>query len=331
LVSPHRTNRPWRGAVERQAEHVIPAYDPECYLCPGNVRASGERNPRYPGTFIFDNDFPALSKDPPQDDFDRDGLLLARSERGICRVISFSPRHDKSLPRMSLPDIAELVAVLAEETRRLNAIDYINAVQIFENRGAMMGASNPHPHCQVWATESLPNEIAKEILAQSDYFESKKSCLLCDYLALEEKAGERIVCENQDFVALVPFWAIWPFETLVLSKQHVGGLDELSAREVESLADIWRRLTIRYDNLFEVPFPYSMGFHQRPADGTQHPAFHFHAHFYPPLLRSANVRKFMVGFELLGSPQRDITPEAAAERLQSLSETHYLERAAQAG
>lgn len=326
MVSPQRTDRPWQGALEKPADAEAPAYDPECYLCPGNVRAGGERNPSYSGTFAFDNDFPALRPDVPAVEIDEGGLLVARSEPGLCRVISFSPRHDLGLSRMKPADISDVVEAWRTEYVRLGALECINSVQIFENRGSMMGASNPHPHCQVWASHSLPNELAKETRTQTEYFAREKSCLLCDYITLEQRARERIVCDNEDFVAVVPFWAIWPFETMVVSQRHLGGLDELSPSETVSLAEILSRLTIRYDNLFEVPFPYSMGFHQRPTDGALHPHWHFHGHFYPPLLRSATVRKHMVGFEMLGSPQRDITPESAAERLRGLSEIHYLDR-----
>jgi UDPglucose--hexose-1-phosphate uridylyltransferase len=326
LVSPQRTDRPWLGAEEPQPDAAAPAYDPACTLCPGNARASGARNPPYAAAFVFDNDFPALRPDAPAGVIGEEGLLVAEAETGVCRVICYSPCHDLSLPRMTLPDVATVVAVWTEEYRRLGALDFVNSVQIFENRGAMMGTSNPHPHGQIWASRSLPNEVVKEAQAQADYLARHGSCLLCDYLSLEETARERIVCANEDFVALVPFWAIWPYETTILSRRHLGGLDELLPHEVSSLADILRRLTIRTDNLFEVPFPYSMGLHQRPTDGAPHPHWHFHAHFYPPLLRSASVRKFMVGFEMLGSPQRDITAEAAAERLRALSEIHYLDR-----
>ncbi len=326
LVSPQRTDRPWQGAEEPQPDAALPAYDPGCTLCPGNLRASGKRNPPYAGTFAFDNDFSALCLDTPSAEISEGGLLVAEVETGVCRVICYSPRHDLSLPRMALPDVATVVAVWTEEYRRLGALDVVNSVQIFENRGAMMGTSNPHPHGQIWASRSLPNELVKEAQAQADYLAGHGSCLLCDYLSLEETARERIVCTNGDFVALVPFWAIWPYETMILSRRHLGALDELLPHEADNLADILRRLTIRTDNLFEVPFPYSMGFHQRPTDGAPHPHWHFHAHFYPPLLRSASVRKFMVGFEMLGSPQRDITAESAAERLRALSEIHYLDR-----
>jgi UDPglucose--hexose-1-phosphate uridylyltransferase len=326
LVSPHRTDRPWQGQTERRAEATAPAYDPDCYLCPGNPRANGECNPPYAGTLAFDNDFAALRRDAPTDEVNEDGLLVARGEPGVCRVICFSPRHDLTLSRMNVPDIVSVVEVWGEEYRRLGSLGSINSVQIFENRGSIMGASNPHPHCQIWASHGLPNELAKEAVAQSDYLALHQSCLLCDYLALEEKAGERIVCQNEHFVVLVPFWAVWPFETMLLPRRHIGALDESSTDEAVALANILGRLTIRYDNLFEAPFPYSMGFHQRPTDGYPHPDWHFHGHFYPPLLRSATVRKFMVGFEMLGSPQRDITAESAAQRLRNLPAVHYLDR-----
>ena len=226
---------------------------------------------------------------------------------------------------MQTDDIRQVVDAWTAEYLELGSVDYIRSVQIFENRGEMMGASNPHPHCQIWASESIPNELAKEEAFQSTYSASHDSCLLCDYLALERASGARIVCENNSFVALVPFWAVWPFETMLLAKRHRTGLDELESDERSDLADVMKRITTRYDNLFEVSFPYTMGFHQRPTDGLAHPHFHFHAHYYPPLLRSATVRKFMVGFEMLATPQRDITPESAAERLRALSEIHYLD------
>ncbi|PWB80168.1 MAG: galactose-1-phosphate uridylyltransferase [Methylocystaceae bacterium] len=331
IVSPHRTARPWRGQEEDLSVVDRPAYDSTCYLCPGNQRANAERNPRYGGVFAFDNDFPALTPDAPPDGLDDNGLLVARGEPGICRVVCFSERHDLTLSRMQVCDIVRVVEAWREEHRRLGALEFIDYVQIFENRGAMMGASNPHPHCQIWATRSLPNEIVKETRSQNDYLTRKKSCLLCDYLALEEKLGERVVCRNDHFTALVPFWAAWPFETMVLPRRHIGAFDDFGGEETYAFAEILRLLTVRYDNLFKSPFPYSMGFHQRPTDRERHPAWHFHAHFYPPLLRSAAVRKFMVGFELLGSPQRDITPEAGARRLRDLPTTHYAESVGDSG
>jgi UDPglucose--hexose-1-phosphate uridylyltransferase len=321
LVAPHRTQRPWLGQVEKTTPETRSTYDPACYLCPGNTRAGGVRNPVYTGTFVFDNDFPALLSDTPAGGLDERGLIVARSEPGICRVVCFSPRHDLAIPRMNVPDIRRVVDVWVEQYHALGALPVINYVQIFENCGAMMGASNPHPHCQIWANANLPNEPAKEQTALSDYLTAGDTCLLCDYLALEQASGERLVCENDHFWAGVPFWAIWPFETMVIGKRHVTDLGGLTNDERDGLADILKRLTTRYDNLFEVSFPYSMGFHQRPTDGQLHPEWHLHAHFYPPLLRSATVRKFMVGYEMLGTPQRDITAETAAGRLREVAES----------
>jgi UDPglucose--hexose-1-phosphate uridylyltransferase len=327
LVSPHRTKRPWLGKVETTASADLPSYDPTCYLCPGNERAGGARNPQYTKTFVFDNDYAAILPDAPDFAVDDGGLLVAHAERGIPRVMCFSPRHDLAIPRMSLDAIAELIAVWTEQYCSLGEIDWVRHVQIFENRGALMGASNPHPHCQVWGTASVPVVPVKELAAFREYSDTKSACLLCDYLRLELQRGERVICENDAFAVLVPFWAVWPFETMVISKRHFSSLAELTGEERKSLADILRRVTIRYDNLFETSFPYSMGFHQRPTDGGDYAAWHFHAHYLPPLLRSATVQKFMVGFELLGNPQRDITAESAAKRLHDLPEIHYLERA----
>jgi UDPglucose--hexose-1-phosphate uridylyltransferase len=326
LVSPHRTQRPWQGQQERAAQPAERAYDPDCYLCPGNMRANGAVNPPYKHTLVFANDFPALRSESDEDGFHHGGLIVAEPERGVCKVVCFSPRHDLTLARMSVEEIEPVIKVWSDEYRALGAMSAISWVQIFENRGATMGASNPHPHCQIWATETLPNEAVKELAAQRAYSAERGKCLLCDYLALEVASGERLVCENQHFVALTPFWAVWPFETLVLPRRHFGAMDELQPNEARALADILRQVTIRYDNLFEISFPYSMGFHQSPTDGAAHPEWHFHAHFYPPLLRSATVRKFMVGFEMLGSPQRDITPEDAARRLRETPAIHYLDR-----
>lgn len=323
LVSPHRSKRPWQGQVEKQVPDARPSHDPTCYLCPRNPRAGGVPNPDYTTTYVFDNDFASLLPEVPGGEVNTAGLLVARAERGVCRVICFSPRHDLSLAEMSAQEILPVVDVWAAQYRELGALPYVNHVQIFENKGLMMGCSNPHPHGQIWASESLPAEPAKELARQQEYLGRTGCCLLCDYLAQEERAGERLICANEHFVALVPFWAIWPFETMVLPRRHAGALPELTPAERTSLADILHRVTARYDNLFEVSFPYSMGWHQTPTDGAAHPEWHLHAHFLPPLLRSATVKKFMVGFELLGNPQRDITPEWAAERLRSLSEEHY--------
>jgi len=328
LVSPQRNERPWQGHVEAAADVEVPAHDPDCYLCPRSTRAGGLVNPDYRSTHVFDNDFPAVLQPVTPVDQAVGDLLVARAEAGICRVVCFTPRHDLTLARMDRHALRGVIDVWVDETRALGAEADIGYVQIFENRGAAMGASNPHPHGQIWATATVPNEPAREQEAIRAYHASRGTCLLCDYLALELARGERVVCENDAFVALVPFWAVWPFETLVLPRRHFGGFAELTSAERDALADILKRLTTRYDNLFETPFPYSMGFHQRPSDGEPHDEWHLHAHFYPPLLRSATVRKFMVGFEMLGTPQRDMTPEDAAARLRAASEEHYGEREA---
>ncbi len=321
LVSPHRTQRPWQGQVERAARPSSVAYDPNCYLCPGNTRAGGTRNAAYTRTFVFENDYAALKRDTPDFRHDESGLLVAESEPGNCRVVCFSPRHDLTLARMEAADIRPVVDAWVGQFLELYAMPHIGYVQIFENRGEMMGCSNPHPHGQIWATRSLPNEIEKEDRSQNEYRRDRGACLLCDYLALEEKAGERVVCRNEFFTAVLPFWAIWPFEILLMSRRHHSAMDEFAEPARDALASILKEITTRYDNLFECSFPYSMGFHQRPG----HENWHFHAHFHPPLLRSATVRKFMVGYELLCQPQRDITPESAAARLRELPARHYLD------
>jgi UDPglucose--hexose-1-phosphate uridylyltransferase len=318
LVSPHRTDRPWQGQVEKEKSEAAVEYDPNCYLCPGNARAGGARNPNYTSTFVFTNDYAALLPDTPEEHGSESDLLVWDNERGTCKVVCFSPRHDLTVARMDVAAIRTVIDVWAEQYLEIGALPYVNNVQIFENRGEMMGASNSHPHCQIWATEHLPDEIVKEQSSQAKWLSGRGNCLLCDYLAEERAIGERIVCENDGFVALVPFWAVWPFETMLVSRRHVGSLDQHNSEERAALADIMKRLTTRYDQLFDVSFPYTMGFHQRPTDGQEHPEWHLHAHYYPPLLRSAKVRKFMVGFEMLCMPQRDITPEAAAERLRNL-------------
>lgn len=330
LVSPHRTKRPWQGQIEIPPADVRPAYDPTCYLCPGNARAGGFRNPDYSTTFVFDNDFAALLPDTPPgaltqdgpeavpDDSSRPSLLQARSERGVCRVVCFSPRHNLTLAGLEISAIRAVVDTWVAQVEELSALPFITYVQVFENRGAMMGASNPHPHGQIWATESVPLHVAREQQTQAAHYARYGRTLLADYLATELDEGTRLVCANEHFVALVPFWAVWPFETLVISRRPVAALPALRADERDGLAAVLKELTTRYDRLFQTSFPYSMGFHQQPSDGAEHPEWHLHAHFYPPLLRSATVRKFMVGFELLGEPQRDITPEQAAQRLRDV-------------
>jgi UDPglucose--hexose-1-phosphate uridylyltransferase len=320
LVSPHRTQRPWQGQVERIVQEKRPTYDPQCYLCPGNSRSGGHQNPKYTSTFVFDNDYAALMPEGEGGAVNESPLIVARAERGICRVVCFSPRHDLTISNMELDHIAGVVELWCDQYRQLGAVDWINYIEIFENRGEMMGASNPHPHCQLWANQTIPNYPATEQQAQLEFLKNQENCLLCEYLCLEEEAGKRIVCSNEHFTVVVPFWAVWPFEVLVLARQHVTGMDQLDKDAQRALADILKRITSRYDNIFGVSFPYSMGFHQRPTDNEEHPEWHLHAHYFPPLLRSATIRKFMVGYEMLAGPQRDTTPESAAERLRKSSE-----------
>jgi len=328
LVSPQRMQRPWQGEVAKLPSGPSVTYDPDCYLCPGNQRAGGKQTPKYSGTYAFDNDFPALLPEREPQEYEHDGLLVAQTDCGICRVLCFSPRHDLTIPRMNSQELRGMIDAWTEQFSSLAEIPWVRHVQIFENRGELMGASNPHPHCQIWANATLPNLPARENESLRAHHAEKHSCLLCDYLRLELQRNERVVCQNHAFAVLVPFWAVWPFETLLLSKRHIASIDQLNSEERDLLGDILRRITIRYDNLFETTFPYSMGFHQRPTDGQLHEAWHLHAHYFPPLLRSATVRKFMVGYELLASPQRDLTPESAAVRLCEISETHYLDRSA---
>ncbi len=323
LVSPHRTKRPWQGQVEKPAIEQRPQHDPDCYLCAGNERAGGLVNPDYDGTFVFQNDFSALLPDVPEGQAADHELLVSESESGLCRVICFSPRHDLTLAEMDVDAIRKVVDVWSEQYEELGALDYINHVQIFENKGAAMGCSNPHPHGQIWAQRSVPGEPAKELANMRRYFDDKGSTLLGNYLDVELERGERIVCENDHFATLVPFWAVWPFETMILCKRRVASLLELTDAEKDALGDIIKRTTTRYDNLFECSFPYSAGVHQAPTDGEPHPEWDLHMHFYPPLLRSATVKKFMVGYEMLGNPQRDITPEASSARLRELSDIHF--------
>jgi UDPglucose--hexose-1-phosphate uridylyltransferase len=317
LVSPHRTLRPWQGQTESIAPDTIPQYDPACYLCPGNARAGGEQTPQYDGTFVFENDYAALKPEGQYVREDVQGLLRAETERGICRVLCFSPRHDLTLATMDVPAIRRVVEVWAQQEAELAGKPEIGYVQIFENRGAMMGASNPHPHGQIWATEHVPDDPATETRTQAEYFAQHNDPLLLAYLRLELEQKERIVAENEHWVTVVPYWAVWPFETLLLPRLHVNNISGLSATQRDGLAAMLKQVTAGYNRVFDAPFPYSMGFHSAPCDGEPHPEWQLHAHFYPPLLRSATVRKFMVGFELLGSPQRDITPEAAAATLRA--------------
>jgi UDPglucose--hexose-1-phosphate uridylyltransferase len=313
--------RPWRGKVESQHREQRPAYDPNCYLCPGNSRAGGIVNPKYERTFVFTNDFSALLPNIPEAAPSGEPMLQSEAARGECRVICFSPRHDLTLPEMPLEAIKAVIDVWAEQTRELGM--RWHWVQVFENKGEIMGCSNPHPHGQIWAGSFLPNEPAKEERRQHEHWQRCRRPLLTDYLQLELSSGERLVLENEDWVVVVPFWATWPFETLVLPRRRVERLFDLSDSERQSLAQVLKRLLARYDNLFEVSFPYSMGWHGAPTDGKDYPYWQLHAHFMPPLLRSSTVKKFMVGYEMLAEAQRDLTPEQAATRLRALSEIHF--------
>ncbi len=321
LVSPQRTKRPWHGSVERARAESRPQYDPACYLCPGNIRANGERNPRYDSTFVFSNDFAAVLPDAPAANADGSPLFRLESARGEARVICFSPRHDLTLAEMSPAEIRLVVDLWAAQTAELGAS--YQWVQVFENRGDMMGASNPHPHGQIWATDSLGSIAAREDRQQRAYTDRYGSSLLRDYARQERQLGERAVLENESWLVVVPFWAVWPFETLLLPKSPLRRLPQLDDSQRDDLASILKRLLVKYDNLFEVSFPYSMGWHGAPFDGGDNKHWQLHGHFFPPLLRSATVKKFMVGYEMLAEAQRDITPEAAARRLRACSETHF--------
>ncbi len=321
LVSPHRNKRPWLGQVEKLPGENRPQYDPGCYLCPGNERAGGARNPAYTSTFAFTNDFAALLPGKPVSGGSLHPLLEYESSSGTCRVLCFSPRHDLSLAEMSVPEIQQVVALWAAQVAELGQA--YRWVQVFENKGAIMGCSNPHPHGQVWAGQALPNEPAKEEAQQLAYYRQQQRPLLLDYAEAEIAQGERIVLENEHWLVMAPFWAVWPFETLLLPRRHVAHLDRLEEGERRSLAEMLKGLLVRYDNLFETSFPYSMGWHGSPGDGKESPHWQLHAHFYPPLLRSATVKKFMVGYEMLAEAQRDLTAEQAAERLRMQDGLHY--------
>ena len=323
LVSPHRTQRPWLGQIETPTSQKAERYDSQCYLCPGNKRAGGAETPQYSGTYVFENDYAALKPDVPHAKLDErnTGLLRAETERGVCRVLCFDPRHDLTLATMEASSIRRVVDVWKEQALELGSRQDIQYVQIFENRGTMMGASNPHPHGQIWATEHIPNEPLAELREQREYFERHGEPLLSAYLRLEIEQAERVVLENEEWVAIVPFWAVWPFETLLLPKRTFARFEEMTEAESDGLASILKQITGAYNRIFHTPFPYSMEFHPAPYDAEEHPEWTMHAHFYPPLLRSATIRKFMVGFELLGSPQRDITPESAADTLRKVINT----------
>ena len=323
FVSPHRTQRPWQGELSTAAAEIRPPHDPNCYLCPGNKRANGEINPAYRSTFVFTNDFSALLNDTTSAHYNMSDLLLATSERGKCRVVNFSPRHDVTLAEMDEAAIVKVIEVWQNEFRTLSADPHIKHIQIFENKGAMMGNSNPHPHGQIWAQSSIPGEPLKELKQFKKHYAKNHRTLLADYLKVELKMQERVVYENSSFAVVVPFWAVWPYETMVISKRKRANIVQFTSREIKDFANVLSVVTIKYDNLFQTSFPYSAGMHQAPTDGKLYPEWHFHMHFYPPLLRSASIKKFMVGYELLAEPQRDLTPEYSANVLRKLSVIHY--------
>ena len=321
FVSPQRNRRPWQGRIEPTPAASRPQYDPQCYLCPGNVRANGEHNPPYRSTYVFTNDYPAFLPETVAEDATQHPLLQAHVQAGTCRVVCFSPRHDLTLAQMPVPEVRTVVDAWVEQVTELG--QRWRWVQVFENKGELMGCSNPHPHGQIWASDFVPTHAARELTQQQLWFEKNRRPLLVDYAALESAAGERVVVQNADWVAVVPWWAVWPFETLLLPRRHVPSLPDLTTAERDSLAAILSRLLAGYDRLFEISFPYSAGWHGVPT-GPPDPrasteAYQLHAHFYPPLLRSATVKKFMVGYEMLAESQRDITPEQAAERLRSVA------------
>lgn len=317
LVSPHRAKRPWQGQNESVTNENRPAYDANCYLCAGNTRASGEQNLNYKDVFVFTNDFSALQSNSKQFNVNN-GLFVAESEQGICRVVCFSPDHSKSLADMDVKDIEKVISAWKNEYKDLGSKENINYVQIFENKGAVMGCSNPHPHGQIWSQSTLPNEVDKKDQRQQIYYDQKKKSLLGDYLQQELESKERIIYQNNHFVVLTPFWAIWPFETMIIPKKQQTNISELNEAQSMSFADAIAKITRAYDKLFSCSFPYSSGIHQAPTNGEPNNHWHWHMSFYPPLLRSATVKKFMVGYEMFGSPQRDITAEQAANRLKDL-------------
>lgn len=321
LVSPHRTKRPWLGKLESHPTEARPQYDPTCYLCPRNERANGTRNPDYTGTYVFVNDFSALLPDAENVPSSGYPFIKRQSVQGVSRVVCFSPRHDLTLPLMSIEEIRGVVDCWAMESAELGK--KYKWVQVFENKGAIMGCSNPHPHCQIWASTAVPNEPHKENAQQRQYWKSHGKNLLREYFHYEHSQEQRVVVENDDWLVVVPFWAVWPFETLLLPRRHVLRLPDLRETERKHLAEILKILATRYDNLFQVSFPYTMGWHGAPFGVKEMNHWQLHAHFYPPLLRSATVRKFMVGYEMLSEPQRDITPEQAADRLRQIPDTHY--------
>ena len=323
LVSPHRTTRPWQGEISNPGSQTLPEYDADCYLCPGNKRANGEINPQYENTFVFTNDFSALLENTESSTYNKKELLISESEKGICRVVNFSPKHNLTLAEMKESEIEKVIRTWQDEFKTLGTNPNINHIQIFENKGLMMGNSNPHPHCQIWAQESIPLEPMKELKQFKKYYKKSNNSLLSDYLKLELKLNERIVYQNESFVVLVPYWAVWPYETIIISRRKFADILHFNKKEVNDFANVLKITTAKYDNLFKTSFPYSAGIHQAPTDGKNYKEWHFHMHFFPPLLRSASIKKFMVGYEMLAEPQRDIAPEYSAEVLRNSTTKHY--------
>ncbi len=323
LVSPHRSKRPWQGQNEKVSLENSHEYDPTCYLCPGNIRSNGLKNEKYQSCYVFENDFAALLKEEVFQDELNTELFKLKPERGINKVVCFSPIHNLTIPEMEISEIQNIIQIWKEQYIELGNLNYINYVQIFENKGSIMGCSNPHPHGQIWAQLSIPTQIEKTQKNLKEYFLKHKKSLLKEYVDQELKFDERIVIENKHFVVLVPYWATWPYETIIISKRHFSNIISMTNEETLCFSEILKEITVKYDNLFETSFPYSAGIHQAPTDQISHQEWHFHMHFYPPLLRSANIKKFMVGYEMLGEAQRDISPEESATILKNLPSIHY--------
>ena len=323
-VSPHRTKRPWNGQTEKSSANILPEYEKTCYLCPGNERAGGNNNPGYKGVYVFDNDYAALLPDTETIEIGENDFIRGKTEKGICRVICYTEKHNCTMAQMETEEIVNIINTWKREYKELSEKEFITHIQIFENKGTVMGCSNPHPHGQIWAEEFIPNIPAAEIINQKQYFDKHGTQLLCDYAEYEKEKKERMIYMNNSFIAVVPYWSVWPFETMILPVRHITSIDQLGESETEDFADVFKKVTVKYDNLFKTSFPYSMGIHQNPADGKDYSFTQMHVHFAPPLLRSATVKKFMVGYELMAMPQRDITPEKSAEILKSLPDIHYL-------
>jgi UDPglucose--hexose-1-phosphate uridylyltransferase len=317
LVSPHRTKRPWQGKIEEKEVVNETTYDENCYLCPTNKRAGGQITPEYKNTFVFQNDFAAILPESKTQKL-KNGLLEAHSERGICKVICFSPNHSLTLAKMTIYEIAQVIKTWQKEFKELSEKEFINSVQIFENRGEIMGCSNPHPHGQIWAQETIPVEINKKTSNFLSYYKKNNATILEDYGNQELSLDERVVYENQDFLVVVPFWAVWPYETMIIPKQKAKNISQMDESMIVNYAKAIQKITAIYDKVFKVSFPYSAGIHQSPTDNKNYESWHWHMSFYPPLLRSASVKKFMVGYEMFAMPQRDITPEQAAKELKKI-------------